>query len=217
MTSRTHTFHETERGFSLIELLVAISIFIILTSGFILRYSKTQSGTVLHVAETEVVSTLQEARQDAIAVAQYQGQFPSYGVYFDKSTPNQLIIYADCVADDYKDNRIDNKDNFSYPSGSGCSGGGLVKTVTLERGTYVKDIRANLCGVDKGAAGCTTKEEDRASVEYVRPVPTIWLSDSSGKVLEYGNIEVDIGSSKSSSIKTVTIWGSGLIETDETR
>jgi prepilin-type N-terminal cleavage/methylation domain-containing protein len=204
-------YSESEKGFTLIELMVAMAIFVLLTTGFVLKFSRTGADTKLHITVTQVVGAIKEARYDAVTVVQYgnsSGIFPSYGVYFDKSKPKELTIYADCVIDDDGNGILNNNDNFTYsPSGTGCTGGpsadGFVKTIQLQNGVSISAIRT--------VVGSTTTSENKAYIEYIRPLPSVWITGATSGILPYGHIEIDLSDPQGGSIKTISVYTSGLV------
>lgn len=92
------------RGFSLVELLVVLSIAIIITTLVLLNYPRFGANQALNISAQEVAQVIREAQLYGISVKGSDGTtFPSYGVYLGDSTlnalnpnyPERIIIFAD--------------------------------------------------------------------------------------------------------------------------
>jgi len=91
----------TRFGFTTVDLLVAVSIFIIIASIMIANFRQGSQQDQLRQAGFLVASVLEQAQAQALAgtTVNIGGStfVPSggYGVYFDLSSPNQLILFPD--------------------------------------------------------------------------------------------------------------------------
>lgn len=163
----------------------------------------------MNSAVNEALEFVREARKNSSSVTELgnTGIFPSYGVYFDLSAPRRILMYADCKIDDNGDGIIDDRDNFVYnPSSTQCAGGnGYVKELSLDAAIAITDIQSVTTGLPVS--------ESRVYIEYVRPEPTIWLSNTNGEVLSFGQIKIIFTESQRNTKKTITIWSTGHIET----
>lgn len=86
-----------KKGFTIIELLVAISIFIIVTSLVVANFRRGARSDELKIAVAGLASTLQRAQTMALAGEAISGIVPlgGYGIYITLGEPNQYIIFAD--------------------------------------------------------------------------------------------------------------------------
>jgi prepilin-type N-terminal cleavage/methylation domain-containing protein len=89
----------TKKGFSLIELLVSLSIISILTVVFLANYRSANRRTDLVMAAQILVTDIRYAQSNSLGLVKYQGAIPSggWGVYFSSSNTdnNRYIIFAD--------------------------------------------------------------------------------------------------------------------------
>lgn len=192
---------ETNRGFSLVELLVAIAIFVLLTVGLILQLSSIGGGERLEVGVSQTVGAIKEARYSAVAVEKYKNTdiYPSYGVYFDLNTPDKIIIYADC------DVTVDDLTSFVFSdSSTECNGeNGMVKKVTLPDNTEIVSLQTVM--------GAATSSVQKASVEFLRPLPLVRITGGSSDVIPYGYIRIELAHPNTGRSQFVKVYGSGLV------
>lgn len=86
-----------KKGFTIIELLVAISIFIVITGLVVANFRRGARSDELKIAAAGLASTLRKAQTMALAGEAIGGVVPAggYGVYVTMDTPNRYIIFAD--------------------------------------------------------------------------------------------------------------------------
>jgi prepilin-type N-terminal cleavage/methylation domain-containing protein len=86
-----------KRGFTIIELLVAISIFIVVTGLVVANFRRGARSDELKIAAAGLANTLRRAQTMALAGETINGALPlgGYGVYVTLDTPNRYIIFAD--------------------------------------------------------------------------------------------------------------------------
>ncbi|MCI0565573.1 prepilin-type N-terminal cleavage/methylation domain-containing protein, partial [bacterium] len=201
-----HTRKSQERGVTLIELLVIIAIITVMATVEIISLSSSTLSVKTSTSAENVLNLIKETRQRSLAVKELRstGLFPNYGVYFDIASPDTVIVYADCVSDDNDsgagDGILNDQDNFTYPSTppDNCTGGNLVRTFTLTFPIVIQEIR-------------TIAPQDNIHIEFVRPEPTTWITDSSGAVLGSGSVEIDVGDPGERFTKTIVVWSHGLV------
>lgn len=192
------------RGISLIELIVVVGIIGIIASVVLVNVTSLGLQARVNAAANQILDVMKEARHDSVTIKEFKSNlFPSYGVYFDISTPRKIVVYADCVADDNKDNFLDNKDIFLFnPSATDCNGGnGFVKEINLDSNVRISEIRSISFGF--------TKTEPKLYLEFVRPEPTVWITLLDDTLLPAGKIEMDITDIQNKFKKTIIFWSSG--------
>lgn len=184
MTSQKFKNKKNSAGFSLIELMVTLSIIIIISSITLVNYPDLSEQHSINRAARTVSLSLRDAQIRSMAVkespdALSANPFPAYGVHFSKSTKKQFFIFADnncffntkpdCKYDLGTDTVVDNK---------------IIPTIA-----QIKKI----CGNLKSLGTCT--ELDEADIVFQRPTPSIFLKGTvSGVVSDYNDIEVLIDS-----------------------
>lgn len=144
----------TQKGFTLLEIIVVLAIFAVMTSIVVFNYGKFTSQTILTNMAYEVALSIREAQIYGVSVRSPDGTLASnpfslpYGVYFQEGT-NTYYLFADEDIDGEFD-------------GSDCAsvGAECVTPYTMQRGIIVSEVRQN-CIVDP----------DGLSVTFKRPNP----------------------------------------------
>ena len=132
-----HVPRATSRGFTLIELMVTVAIFVAMTALVVAKYGSFNDGTLLTSMAYDVALALRDAQSYGSNVQGYnstnQFSYP-YGMDFNISAPSQMILFADS--------------NPSTPDGiyTPCTSGrsipcdNAVTTYTLARGGLISSI-----------------------------------------------------------------------------
>jgi prepilin-type N-terminal cleavage/methylation domain-containing protein len=86
-----------KKGFTIIELLVSLGIFVVVTAMVVTNFRGGSQSDELKIAADTLVSNLRKAQNMALAGEQVGGITPpgGYGVYFTLGTPLQYIVFAD--------------------------------------------------------------------------------------------------------------------------
>src|SRR3989344_26979 len=118
-------------GFTLVELLVVMSIFTIITTALVIQQSKWNDRLQLNTKLYDLALYIRQAQLYSLGVKEYQTGSPidkfniGYGIYINMTNPSQFIFFADT-----------NK-NFEYNVGE------AVETKTLTNGVTIHRI----CGI----------------------------------------------------------------------
>ena len=89
---------KSETGFTLIELVVSISIIALVSGIFLANYHSTNKQSELTMTAQKLVSDIRLAQSYGLGSKEYGGSVPSggWGVHFDKvSSPDSYKIFAD--------------------------------------------------------------------------------------------------------------------------
>lgn len=87
---------EKVAGFTLIELMVTVSMLVLVSSMFLLNYPRFSENYRLDRAASEIAGVFNKAESLALGIAgSSPGIFPGFGVYFDVSTPQEYILFSD--------------------------------------------------------------------------------------------------------------------------
>lgn len=148
-------------GFTLVELLVTISLFVVITGVVLFNSKSFDNSVLLHNFTYDVALTIKQAQTYGVNVNENsQGSFDSdYGVYFDISeSPTNFVIFNDFL--DYKlppsdpeyDPQFRTKTVDTCDIDSEC-----IKKYSMNKGTHIKDICVSndllnlsyVCGVTK--------------------------------------------------------------------
>ncbi len=199
------------RGFTLVEMLVVISIVGLISTIIIFQYSKFDSQLLLHDAAFEIALEIREAQVLAVSVQSGAGSLGgpnafehAYGVHFDIANPYQYILFRDD-----KDGGTGNK--YRYDSQSGNSDT-ILNTFNFQRGMYIEKV----CVVNAGGASagiCTNAGSGGADVSFVRPNPDALILKSSGGPTQYSRIEIWIKNNRSAADRwKVKVYPTGQIQ-----
>jgi type II secretory pathway pseudopilin PulG len=155
-------------GFSLIELIVAIGIFIVLTSVLLFNYNKFGNRLTLDILSHQIAGWIRDAQVSAMSVRIDRtgaGKYPGYGVHFDATPADAFIYFADTYAPDKQYNAV-----------SGACGAALA-----ECEKQIKILQKNRVELICGAATTPTKPQGRcpvgfeellaADIVFIRPNP----------------------------------------------
>jgi prepilin-type N-terminal cleavage/methylation domain-containing protein len=219
-----YIYQQSSTGFTLIEMLIAISIIVLVSGVGALSLPRILSQTRVTTSTQEILTVLRDARNRSISIVEFlpgANEFPSYGVYINRTTaPRQIILYADCKIDDFPspngDGRINDLDNFRYDATSTrCPSprqNGLVETIDLHPSIQIAAIRSY---IPQSGGGVTQTVENQVHVEFLRPEPSIWITVMDGAralLLDVGRVEIDIQDTNGLFERTLVIWTTGHLE-----
>lgn len=143
-------------GFTLVEILVVISIIIIMSGIVFVGYREGERQLILQRAANKLAQDIRRVEEMAMSAKECQpcgGGVPvgGYGVYFDKSNPSSYIIYADTQPP---------QGNEFYTPGDN-----VVETLQLESGVFIQNIN-------------TTPE--KVGINFKPPDPAIMIKFPNG-------------------------------------
>jgi len=142
-------------GFTLVELLVVISIMLIITSTLLLRQQKFDSATVMRTLAYSIALSMRQAQVYGTGVVGADDSGATtfaagYGISLNSNTPGSYQLFADL------------NDNGWYDTGEG------QKTFNLGSGYSI----SNFCAVAVGTSYCsTTGSISTLAVLFKRPNP----------------------------------------------
>ncbi len=161
----------TTKGFTLIELMVTISIMLIMTSVVIFNYNKFNDSSLLGAFAYDISLTIRQAQVYGVAVKEggASGQMSpistdsfnnfqsAYGVHFDKSTPEAtpLTLF------------VDENNNGSYDNGET-----VIQTYKFQRGINIE----SLCIANNVSLGNNPCTFDALDIVFKRPDPEAKIS-----------------------------------------
>jgi type II secretory pathway pseudopilin PulG len=204
-------------GFSLVELIVAVAIFITLTTTLLFNYGSFDRRVTLDILAHQIAVWVHDAQVSAMS-ARYTStgtttasQFRSgYGIHFDTATPKQFIYFADLD----KDRTYD-----PIPVGKQCGDQSVEceQVVTLLQGNIVSALcgdrplateSTNCASATPGSPALYTTP--MLDIVFMRPDPftaSIWGSTAAAK---YSHAEITV-SSPSGYRHTITAWITGQV------
>ena len=210
------------RGFSIIELIVAVSIFVILTTTFLINYGSFDRRVTINLLAHQIATWVHDAQVSAMSIRRAkneEGRFPGYGLYFDTSTNNKFVFFADLNG-----NRLYNPYD---PDGAKC-GDPLEECeqeIILLHGNTLQSVCGDMPSESGQPFDCTSASSgslllysnDVTHVLFARPNPfdaTIF-GDLNTAVdpqvpTAHSHVEVTITSPKGYR-HTITIWITGQV------
>jgi len=151
-----HKHSISNAGFTLVELLVSVSIFALMTALLVSKYGTFNQGILLTNLAYDVALTLRTAQSYGLNVKSASptgNEFNlPYGVHFSKKSPLQILFFSD-------GNQNGTYDNGEY----------TISTYNIKRGSRVKDVCAS-----NGHSQCTNSG-DTLDIVFRRPDPTAFI------------------------------------------
>lgn len=204
-------FHKNKynKGFTLVELIVVISIFAILSSIMIFNYGSFKSSLSIQNLAEDIALSVRKAQGYAIGVHGYGNSFASgYGVHF--STAESTSEYAGSNKSFILFANLD--DNFKYDNSSGCGTPTSVNECLEVLNITSSDKISEISVIGNGVAGHTP---DTLDIFFKRPQPepTFCAREGKGNCNFGGNVSsVKIKISNDNGIsKIITISNVGQI------
>lgn len=219
-TVKHETHHVLERGrrpsffvagFSLIEMIVAVSIFIILSSVLLFNYNKFGNRITLDMLSHQIAGWVRDAQVSAMSVRADRvgaGKYPGYGIHFDANPADSFIYFADTNSADRQ-----------FNSASGACGAALSeceKQIKILQKNRVELICGSVTIPAKPQGRCPANFEELLGVDIVftRPNPDASII---GRYLpgptattSYAQVSITLVSSIGYR-RTVGVWTTGQI------
>lgn len=194
---------KTNSGFTLVELLVTISIFVILTGVVLFNQAKFNSTILLTNLAYDTALTIRQAQTYGINIREFNTEFVPYGVHFDTSAGTSFILFADI-----KYNKADKKVSPYDGDTSFCnSTDGCVNRYNIKRGNYISSIEVE--------DSTSTSSVDILDILFQRPNPDAKIYgkdiDEDG-YREYTGASIILMGADGASVRKVRVQQNGLIE-----
>lgn len=196
----THLVSGT-RAFTLIELMVTVGIFVLMTALILARYNSYYSGTVFNNMAYDVALTIRQAQVYGISVKRNETTVPntntsftgSYGVNFTKGSPdNEFKLYA-------------------YSKTENPVKGLLEKTYTLKRGAKVD----TMCAGTKESDCTALQSTGELDIVFQRPNPEpiicLKIQSSGTRTCGHKYAKIELIASDGVTKKSITVNGAGQI------
>lgn len=180
--------HKKNKGFSLVELVVSVAIFTIITSVILVRHSNFSSKLLLENLAYDIALSIRKAQVFGLSVREFtggSGEFDiGYGVHFELSDNTSYIFFAD-------------RDKDKAYGGSTE----IVEMFTLMRGNTISEF----CGtLSNGNEKCSGLGITHLDIIFERPNPeAIIKSNISGDTYDSARITVSSPSGTTWSVNTV--------------
>ena len=199
-------FKNINKGFTLIEALVSISIVSLIMSSVLFNYATFSDNLTLSSAGQELAIVIRQAQTYGLTVREVTreitsgGKFDSaYGAYFDKNDPTFYYLFADLDGDK------------KYDVGSGC-GSGLNNTECVEKLVLRNNVRiSDFCNESACPPSASVKMMD---VVFLRPNPdaNINFTNNGGSIVVGPSLtgKIVLISAKGNTL-TITVESTGQV------
>lgn len=89
--------HSTDRGFTLLELIIVIGIFVVMSGMLLANFRRSRHGDVVRVAALRLASDVQRMQALALSGSAELAGAVAYGVHVDIGNSRQYILFGDLV------------------------------------------------------------------------------------------------------------------------
>ncbi len=177
---RTQEGGNKQKGFTLVELLVSLGIFTVITTIAVVNNNQFNSSILLTNLAYEVGLSIRQAQFYGIAVRKNAADNfnAGYGIHFDLADPRVYYLFED-------------KPTIDHICGPGeCELSTFVESFRLNKGNYISRI----CVDGSGGLSCTdTGGFQKVDISFVRPNPDAFITKNSVSG-NYNKAEVCIAS-----------------------
>lgn len=193
-------------GFTLVELLVTITIFVMLTAVVLWNQSKFNSTILLTNLAYDTALTIRQAQTYGINIKKFnkddESFFP-YGVHFDMRDTKSFILFADKDWNGVSSNGLFlDVTNAQLPTSCNESGG-CVNRYNIKRGNYIKQICAT---TSNGGERC---DYDTVDIVFTRPNPDARIIVDS--VSEASKVRIILRNVNDENEREIVVQENGLI------
>jgi len=187
-----------KKGFTLVELLVTISIFVILTGIVLWNQTKFNSTILLTNLAYDTALTIRQAQSYGINIKEFNtDQFVPYGVHFEKNAKSFILF-----ADTHYDPDIPSVVNKYVGATDKCqSTDSCVNRYSIKRGNYVSNL--NIEGV--------TGNKNSIDIIFRRPNPDAIIFADGALISDPTKALITL-TGVDGSFRTVSVQSNGLIE-----
>ena len=185
------------RAFTLVELVVVLAIFTLISSVVLANHSRFNGSVLLGSLAYDIALSIREAQVYGLSVKQFStGQFQiGYGIHFASNNLNSYALFADTNANKRYDSSTDR----------------ILKVYTLGYSHHIK----NFCGFNSGGSSeCSDSSSPIANLDLVffRPNPDANISSDNPGFYSQGKITVE---SDSGVERTITVASTGQVSVSQ--
>jgi prepilin-type N-terminal cleavage/methylation domain-containing protein len=194
------SFKQKNKGFTLVEMLISVGIFTMMSALILANYPEFRSRSALDNLTAQVATVFREAQVYGISVREegLANFSTGYGVHVDRSTDEKvLIIFADR-----------NKNYIFDPDASRADGDTILESFRLNGGETITELCAPSCVGDTG-----TRPIDVQSITavFVRPNPDAYFSVGGVYNPALSSISLKISNRSGSYDRDVEVYTTGQI------
>jgi prepilin-type N-terminal cleavage/methylation domain-containing protein len=200
-------------GFTLIELMVTISIFVAMTVLLVAKYGSFNDGSLLSSLAYDVALSIRDAQTYGVNVQGYDSQnlfqYP-YGIHFSSvpGTNGEIILFADS----YSSNTDGSPDHLCTDGATGVcapnqtTGDSIVTSYAMARSGTVK----SLC-VGTGPSDCNSADILAVDITFKRPNPNAIITANEDSSQTYAYAEITVTNQGGTATRTIVVRETGEI------
>ena len=197
--------YQPVRGFSLIEMMVVLSIFVIMMAVVLANLPSFREKTTLDLIAQEIAITIRQAQVYGLGTRSFGvNVFPSFGIYFNQGVlgTRSFVLYADS----------DGGGSYDPDTGCGEAVTECVEEFLILGGVAIKTAEGLVVCNDNncGTPTIITETEDLA-INFTRPYPEAeFVVDGSVNPGSYAKIIIE-STRNPSQQREIQVWSTGQI------
>ncbi len=207
---------KTQSGFTIIELLVSISIFAFMTAFLVVKYGTFNQSVLLTNLAYDSALTIRTAQSYGLNV---QGTATSstalgfgyaYGVHFDSAYPTKFIFFVDLCGDDIY--RVQGATTCAA-IGNAAIGNEVISTYTMRTGFELQPAVGNVGGLCAGTS-VTCSQVSSLDITFRRPYPDALIFSNGagvGTATPVSYAKIPFLSTSDGSMKFIVVQSTGQI------
>lgn len=186
-------FLDSNRGFTLVEMMVSVGIFTVMSAIVLANYPEFRSRNAIDNLVAQVATVFKEAQIYGISVREEgSSNFNvGYGVHIDTNVSDKDILVF-----------TDKNNNRTY---DGSTTDTLLETFRLTGGEYISTLCAPGCPPATGGG-----EYDSITTTFVRPNPDAYFA-LNGTVTNFPSVLIEISNPSGSYKRSIQIFSTGQI------
>ena len=104
-------------GFTILELIIVMAIISVMVAVNMPNYFESIDKKALHLAENQIINDVKIVQDYSYKLLKHNGTFPDggYGIYFDKSSSDKYIVFADLDSDGIYDAPLEMYEEIKLP------------------------------------------------------------------------------------------------------
>ena len=207
----TTTVQKQQSGFTMLELIITLTIFLILTTVMLLDYNGINNRITLDTLAHQVAQWVRQTQVSAMGVRHVQsnaGIFPGYGLHFDRATPDRFTYFADLGSQNKR------YDPLAVGANCGDVGEECEQIIMLPRGYQIEKLCSELANIAPvpGPDCSTFSNSNNFDIVFTRPDPdaSIYGEYSVGNAASSSRAEIYLVSTKGYR-RAVEVWVTGQV------
>lgn len=196
-------------GFSLIELIVAVSILVVLSAAMLFNYNSLNKRLALDTLAHEIAQWVRQTQVSAMSVKRHVNPsdlkaFPGYGLHFDRANPKQFMFFAD----------LDTNNQYTPGGNCGDPTAECEQVVKLMQGNSIEKICGEAGLVNASNVECSDPLDNANTFDIVftRPDPdaSIIGEYTPGSTTTYARAQITVAT-PSGYRRLIEVWTTGQV------